>query len=312
VTAKPKSRAKPKTRDDAGSTRPRVVVVAKRTAYRYFVEDAKDPRAKALLRKHDPAVSTWLDAHREHVRTLEAVERTLSRAGVNVFLIERAHAAFDPADAELVIAVGGDGTLLAASHSVSRTPILGVNSAPRHSVGFFCAAERSTFARMFDQAMEGRIKSVPLTRMSVSVNGRVRANRILNEALYCHASPAATSRYIICQGKVREEQRSSGVWIGPAAGSTAAQRSAGGKVLPLASRALQLVVREPYTPSHRRYKLVKFLIDEGDSVRIDSKMDNASVFFDGPYREVPVRLGDSVSFTASDEPLSVLGLGRRK
>jgi NAD+ kinase len=311
VSPKAKSRSKPG-EEAAASTRPRVVVVAKRTAYRYFVEDEKDPRAKALLRKHDPAVSSWLDAHREHVRTLEAVERTLSRAGVNVFLIERAHAAFDPADAVLVIAVGGDGTLLAASHSVSRTPVLGVNSAPRHSVGFFCAAERATFARMLEQALEGRMKRVELTRMSVAVNGRVRSNRVLNEALYCHASPAATSRYIICHGKSREEQRSSGIWIGPPAGSTAAQRSAGGRVLPLHSPDLQLVVREPYTPSRRPYKLVKFQISEGDSVRIDSKMDNASVFFDGPHRVVPVRLGDSVSFKASNEPLTVLGLGRRR
>lgn len=307
----PEKKSRTKARE-AGSSRPRVVVVAKRTAYRYFVEDEKDPRAKALLRRRDPAVNTWLDAHREHVRTLEAVERTLSRAGANVFLIERAHAAFDPADAVLVIAVGGDGTLLAASHSVSRTPVLGVNSAPRHSVGFFCAAERATFARMVDQALEGRLKSVELTRMSVAVNGRVRSKRVLNEALYCHASPAATSRYIIDQGQAREEQRSSGIWIGPAAGSTAAQRSAGGRVLPLHSRDLQLVVREPYTPSRRPYKLVKFLIPEGESVRIDSKMDNASVFFDGPHREVPVRLGDSVTFKASHEPLTVLGLGRRR
>lgn len=308
----PAKQTRAKADDEAASSRPRVVVVAKRTAYRYFVEDEKDPRAKALLRRRDPAVNTWLDAHREHVRTLDAVESTLSRAGVNVFLIERAHAAFDPADAVLVIAVGGDGTLLAASHSVSRTPVLGVNSAPRHSVGFFCAAERATFARMVDQALEGRLKSVELTRMSVAVNGRVRSKRVLNEALYCHASPAATSRYIIDRGKAREEQRSSGIWIGPAAGSTAAQRSAGGRVLPLHSRDLQLVVREPYTPSRRPYKLVKFLIPEGESVRIDSKMDNASVFFDGPHREVPVRLGDSVTFKASHEPLTVLGLGRRR
>jgi NAD+ kinase len=291
----------------------RVVVIAKRTAYRRFVEDERDPRAKELLRKRAAAVSSWVEAHREHVRTLESVERRLARAGAQVLLVQRAHAAFDASDAELVIAVGGDGTLLAASHSVGRTPILGVNSAPRHSVGFFCAATRKSFDELLERALSGRLRSLELTRMSVSVNGRVRSNRVLNEALYCHASPAATSRYILGHRRLREEQRSSGLWIGPAAGSTAAQHSAGGRVLPLRSPLLQLVVREPYTPAGQRYRLTKFLVAEGESVSVDSKMDNAALFFDGPYRQVPVRLGDHVTFAASDEPLSVLGLaGRRR
>jgi NAD+ kinase len=294
-------------------SRPRVVVVSKRTAYRRFVVDERDPRAKQLLRKRDAAVRSWRDSHQEHVRTLEWVERVLSQVGAQVLLVERAHAAFDASDAELVIAVGGDGTLLAASHSVAQTPILGVNSAPRHSVGFFCAGTRVNFRSLLERALAGRLESALLTRMKVAVNGRERSARVLNEALYCHSSPAATSRYILAHGRTREEQRSSGLWIGPAAGSTAAQRSAGGRVLPLTSNKLQLVVREPYTPSGKRYELTKFLVDAGDIVTVDSKMDNAAVFFDGPYRSVPVRLGDRVSFSASAEPLRVLGLrGRRK
>ena len=292
--------------------RPRVVVVAKRTAYRRFVEDERDPRAKELLRKRDPVVANWLDAHKEHVRTVEHVVAELERASVRVMLVERAHAAFEPSDATLVIAVGGDGTLLAASHSVVRTPVLGVNSAPRHSVGFFCSAQRTTFRAMLRQALSGELERVELTRMAVAVNGRIRTKHVLNEALYCHASPAGTSRYLLTRGKTTEEQRSSGIWIGPAAGSTAAQRSAGGKVLPLHSRKLQLVVREPYTPAGKRYRMTKLELGDGEALHVESKMDDSTLFFDGPYRNVPVRLGDSVSFFASDEPLTVLGLPRRR
>jgi NAD+ kinase len=289
----------------------RVVVVAKRTAYRRFVEEERDPRAKALLRRRDPSVSRWLDAHKEHVTTVDAVHQALERAGLKVLLVERAHAMFDASDADLVVAVGGDGTLLAASHNVVDVPILGVNSAPGHSVGFFCAARRTTFRAMLARAMAGTLPSVKLTRMRVSVNGRLRTKHVLNEALYCHASPAATSRYLLRIGKTIEEQRSSGLVIGPAAGSTAAQRSAGGRVLPLGSRALQLVVREPYTPSGHAYRLVRKVVPPGTEVEVASKMDNACLFFDGPHRQVPVRLGDQVTFAASDEPLVVLGLDRR-
>jgi NAD+ kinase len=293
-------------------TKPRVVVVAKRTAYQRFVEEESDPRAKSLLRRRAPVVSSWVDAHREHSRTLDEVERVLERAGVQVMLVRRAHAAFDASDAALVIAVGGDGTLLAASHNVSETPILGVNSAPRHSVGFFCALNRATFQRGLAAALESRLPSVELTRMSVLVNGRVRSNRVLNDALYAHRSPAATSRYIIEHARAREEHRSSGFWIGPAAGSTAAQHSAGGAILPLGSQKLQLVVREPYVPSGKRYRKVVVLVSPGESLRVESKMDDASVFLDGPYRQAPVRLGDVLTFRASDEPLLLLGLRERR
>ena len=291
--------------------RPHVIVVGKRTAYRRFVEDEGDPRARALIQKKDPSVASWLASHKEHSRTMEEVERVLERVGAKALFLQRAHAAFDTSDAALVIAVGGDGTLLAASHNVGGVPILGVNSAPSHSVGFFCAAQRSNFERHLERALEGKLKSVRLTRMSVSLNGRMRSKRVLNEALYCHSSPAATSRYILHVGRKHEEQRSSGIWVGPAAGSTAAQHSAGGRVLPLSSDQLQLVVREPYSP-YGKFNLLKLVVGKSDKVSVQSKMDDAALYLDGPHRTVSVRLGDVVSFGVSDEPLTVLGLTRRK
>jgi len=291
-------------------SRPHVIVVGKRTAYRRFVEDEGDPRARSLVKKRDPSVATWLDSHREHSRTMEEVERVLDRQGVKGLFLQRAHAAFDTSDAALVIAVGGDGTLLAASHNVGGVAILGVNSAPSHSVGFFCAARRSDFASHLELALEGKLASLRLTRMTVSLNGRMRSKRVLNEALYSHTSPAATSRYILHVGQKKEEQRSSGIWIGPAAGSTAAQHSAGGKVMPLGSSKLQLVVREPYSP-YGKYKLLSLVVGKAREIMVQSKMDDASLFLDGPHRIVSVRLGDVVSFGVSDEPLSVLGLRGR-
>ena len=290
---------------------PRVIVVAKRTSYQRFVEEEGDPRASLLVKKRDPAVRSWLEAHAEHKRTLELVMSELARVGAQSLLLRRAHAAFDAEGAELVIAVGGDGTLLAASHNVDGIPILGVNSAPKHSVGFFCAATRKDFRRHLEQALAGELPTLSLSRMSVALNGRLRSKRVLNEALYCHNSPAATSRYILRIGKVTEEQRSSGIWIGPPAGSTAAQRSAGGRVLPLASRQLQLVVREPYTPRGKKNALARALIKPTQRVTIISKMDDASLFLDGPQRTIPVRLGDEIEFSLSDSPLQVLGLRSR-
>jgi len=291
---------------------PRVIVVAKRTSYQRFIEEEGDPRATALIKKGDPAVRSWLESHAEHQRTVEVVMSELERAGAQALLLRRAHAAFDTSDAELVIAVGGDGTLLAASHNVDVVPIMGVNSAPKHSVGFFCGTNRKDFRKHLAEALSGKLKKLSLSRMCVSVNGRLRSKRVLNDTLFCHNSPAGTSRYILRIGKVTETQRSSGIWIGPPAGSTAAQRSAGGRILPITSRQLQLVVREPYTPHGFKNALARAIIKPNQRVTVISKMDDSSLFVDGPQRTIPVRLGDEIEFSLSDAPLQVLGLHARR
>jgi NAD+ kinase len=79
--------------------------------------------------------------------------------------------------------------------------------------------------------------------------------------------------------------------------------------LPLRSQKLQLVVREPYTPAGTRYRLTCFTALPGEVIGAESMMQEASLFLDGPYREIRLSLGDVARFSASDEPLHVLGLG---
>jgi len=108
-----------------------------------------------------------------------------------------------------------------------------------------------------------------------------------------------------------EEQRSSGLWIGPAAGSTAAQKSAGGKVLPLSSKRLQYVVREPYAPRGDRTRLSRGTLGNGGSVTALCKMQTAKLFLDGVHTAFDCTLGDVVSFHRSPDPLVVFGMPRR-
>jgi NAD+ kinase len=291
----------------------RVAVVVKRTAYRLFVEEEQDERIARLLRKRDPAVQRMRRSHEEHEGTIEEVARALDKLKVDVVWIRRAHAPFDPGAADLVLTVGGDGTLLGASHRVGKTPpILGVNSAPSHSVGFFCGAQKGQVAASLARALAGKMKAVTLTRMSVLVNNRAVSTRVLNDALFCHKSPAATSRYILTLGGAVEEQKSSGFWIGPAAGSTAAQRSAGGRILPLTSRKLQLVVREPYTPEGERLRLTRVLIEEDNELFMRNKTREGRIFIDGPHESFAIDMGDRLVFKRSPESLVVLGLAPRR
>jgi NAD+ kinase len=291
--------------------RPRVALLVKRTSWAVYLEK-KDSRLTRLMRRNDPAITRMRGSHEEHTKTVAEVELALARIGADVENVGRGNGGFDASPFDLVITVGGDGTLLKASHSVLDTPILAINSAPSHSVGFFCGARSGEAAAAIRRALRGSLERAVLTRMKVTVNGEPVAARILNDALLCHASPAATSRYILRWDDIEEEQKSSGFWIGPAAGSTAAQRSAGGKVLPLASKRLQLVVREAYTPHGGRYRLSHALIAPGEKLTVRSKMHSGAIFFDGPENAMQIGFGDTVEFCRAEESLTLLGISSRR
>ncbi len=298
------------------SARPRVEVVLKRSSWRKWVEEENDPHVRRLIAADDETVRRMRPGHREHAETVEEVRRALQTLGATVRWHEHPHTFRVTGACDLVVTVGGDGTLLAASHGLGPgVPLLGVNSAPRFSVGFFCAARKGRVRAALEGALAGTLRRTTLTRMRVARNGEALHERVLNEALFCHQSPAATSRYILrlAQGGrtlAREEQKSSGIWVGPAAGSTAAQRSAGGRVLPLSSRKLQFVVREPYRADGHALEVARGLVGEGQVLHLKNKMRHARLFLDGDHIVHEIAIGDVVTMRRSDEPLVVLGLSR--
>ncbi len=296
----------------------RVLVVRKRSSLERYLEGKADTRAADLLAKGDVVVSKWKIAHEAHQAALATVLSALEDLGVDTTVRSLKEPLPDTAHFQLVVTVGGDGTLLGTSHAMgSGVPVLGVNSAPGLSVGFFCATDARGAKEQLRAALEGTLGSVQLTRMRIVRNGTEElTRRVLNEILFCHNSPAATSRYLLSAPRGprtrrethTEDQRSSGLWVGPPAGSTAAQRSAGGKVLPLTAATLQFVVREPYVPLGERLALRRGLIAEDETLTIRSKMRSSKIFVDGEELVLPVELGDVLLLSCSPEPLVVLGL----
>jgi NAD+ kinase len=293
----------------------RVLFVVKESTYHRYVERGDEPRAQVLLDQGDPTVRRMLPSHLDHMRTLEEVRATCEALKLDGVFHDSASPLppLDPFD--LIVTVGGDGTLLSASHSIGAgRRLLGINSAPNHSVGFFCGARSGHVQEALDAALRRDLAPTVLTRMLVLNGDQVVARRVLNEVLFCHASPAATSRYILAVDRtvnaVDEEQKSSGIWIGPAAGSTAAQRSAGGDILPTDSTDLQFVVREPYAPLGEEITLPRGLVHVGETLVLHNKMRQAKLFIDGEHTVVDVGLGDVVRLKVSDEPLTVLGIDR--
>jgi NAD+ kinase len=289
-----------------------IFVIVKRTAHRLY---GHEPHVKRLMAKNDVTVARLRHAHDDHEATVREVRKAIATLKLEAKFFDGSRAKVT-GNAELVVTVGGDGTLLGASHQIgSAVPVLGINSAPADSVGFFCGAQKGRVLEALRAALSGTLPHLELARMRVERNGQVLHDRVLNEILFCHEIPAGTSRYILRVTKARadqasEEQKSSGVWVGPAAGSTAAQRSAGGRVLPLTSKRLQFVVREPYVPRGERLRLLRGVVADGGSLELLCKMKSARVFIDGVHIVESCRLGDALRMTRSPESLVVLGLRR--
>jgi len=288
---------------------PRVLVVYKRTTYERY-GGARNLRVKKLLAKRDPSVRHLLESHEAHRATLVRTRQALTRIGARSTFLHR----YRPRDGErwdLVVTLGGDGTLLTTSHLVGAgVPLVAINSAPLTSVGFFCAGASDEVESILTQALEGSLRATKLSRMQLAVDGRIFHRRVLNDVLFCHAVPAAATRYVIAHRGIEEEQLSSGIWVGPAAGSTAAQHSAGGRVLPSGSKKIQYVVREPYHGLGPTYRLVKGLVGEHESLLIRSKIREGMLYVDGHDLARKVDIGSEIVLSRSDEPLTLLGLRR--
>jgi len=290
----------------------RIVIVAKRSTYCTNVLVRQDPAYLQLLAEHAPIATNLVQAHEEHEATLARVLKIVEALGLDFRIID---APWDPIDlrgVSLVLTVGGDGTLLVTSHQIGpETPILGINSAPSSSLGYFCGLLPDECEEGLETALRGEIEATELARMEVRVDGRSVSRRVLNDALFCHTSPAATSRYVVEIAGDSESHKSSGFWIGPAAGSTAAQRSAGGRILPLDSRDLQFVVREPFS-YEGRVRFARMLVHDGQTLEVQSKMPDGKLFLDGPHTAYDIGFGVRVAFRRSPEPLHVLGLNGRQ
>jgi NAD+ kinase len=291
---------------------PRVLVIYKKSAYQIYVRERRHEHIEQLLAAKDPSAMRLARAHRDHMHAIDVARDALARLGADAKFRHRSddtHAQ----NVDLVVTLGGDGTLLWASHLVSaHTPIVAINTAPKDSVGYFCAGTKHELEAVLSAALSGKLNATTLTRMQVELNGHVLSNRVLNDALYSHESPAATSRYALRVGRLSEEHKSSGVWVGPAAGSSAAQRSAGGRLLPADAEELQYVVREPYEINGTKYALKRGLVKRGQVLKIESHMRAGRLYLDGPHSVHTVEMASRIVFRQSPESLTLLGFRRKK
>ena len=132
---------------------------------------------------------------------------------------------------DLVIVLGGDGTLTSISHNIDdSTPVMGVNSHPRDkdpegSFGFYMDSNIHTFKQDILAVLEGNAIINDLPRLQAIIDSssgnRFTTDPALNDLLIANTHQYAPSKYHLRRGDNKCKQQSSGLlfstWLGQGA-----------------------------------------------------------------------------------------------
>lgn len=169
-------------------------------------------------------------------------------------------------DADLLIALGGDGFLLHMLHQLldqrRSMPVFGMN---RGTIGFLMNEFR--IEGLIDRLAAARPFLIhPLSGDITTISGERHILPAINEiSLLRETRQAAKLEVIINEKTMLEELSCDGVLVSTPAGSTAYNLSANGPILPLESEMLALTPISPFRP--RRWRGA--LVPESTSIRFN-------------------------------------------
>lgn len=184
--------------------------------------------------------------------------------------------------AEVVVALGGDGFMLQTLHATENMdiPVYGMN---RGTVGFLMNAfAADDLPDRLSQSEETVIN--PLSMLATTMSGEVHRALAINEVSLLRAGPQAAKLRITVDGKLRmQELVCDGALVATPAGSTAYNYSAHGPILPIGTDVLALTAMAAFRP--RRWRgallpknaLVRFDVIEPDKRPVMADADSRSV-----------------------------------
>jgi len=169
--------------------------------------------------------------------------------------LSKKYGAAEPAEADVIVALGGDGFMLQTLHGFMSAgkPIYGMH---RGTVGFL-------MNEYHEESLRERLAAAhttvihPLLMRARTRGGSIRDFHAFNEvSLFRQAYQAARLRILI-DGKVRlDDLVADGVLVATPAGSTAYNLSVQGPIIPMGAPLLALTPISPFRPRHWRGALL--------------------------------------------------------
>jgi hypothetical protein len=272
-----------------------VLLVYKRSTIDFY-ECSDDPAVRRFLASDDPLIRGTVACYRrnkeENERSIIIVERTLQDLGIRYEKAWRATIA-DGNGKDLIIAVGGDGTVLEAARHAHGTPLLGVNSDTGKSVGFY------------DWTTADGLREVLLTlpaqprttlqRLELVLDG-VRLPEIALNDVHIKNDRSAMCRTIIENDGYARVCAHDGLLVCAPGGASAYMRNAGGMPMALDEKRMQYRSLNRKDGEHGL----------AERLAVTAMARTMRIFIDGEHVSYPFPIGSTLALTLG-RPVTIIG-----
>jgi NAD+ kinase len=255
------------------------------------------------------ATAGWLSSHGHHAWMADSDADALGLIGL---------ASPDPpSSADLLISLGGDGTMLRAVQLLdgAAVPIIGVNVG---LLGYLAEVEPEGLVPALERFFAGpghddgdwEIEERMMLDAHVHPGGGAAEQhwRALNEGVLEREEPGHTVRLLVSiDGAAFTSYAADGLIVATPTGSTAYSMSARGPVVSPRHRALLLTPVSPHTLFDR-----SLILDPDESIEMEVIGHRAVVLSIDGQRAMQLHEGDTVRFTASPCSARFVRFGRRR
>lgn len=194
----------------------------------------------------NPHISTAYDAAKTIVARLEPAHEVLLESDL-ALAMNRKGMPLAHMHADVVLAIGGDGTILRALQ-LSDAKVLGINSG---SLGFLAEVSSNEADVYLERVAKGDFRVEERMRLKVTVDGE-RMFDCTNEAVVHTAHVAKIRHFEIRLGaEIVERIRADGIIVATPTGSTSYSMSAGGPIVDPHVDAIIATAIAPFKPASR-------------------------------------------------------------
>ncbi len=218
-----------------------------------------------------------------------------------------------PADADCMIVLGGDGTVLQAARltKMLRVPIIGVNLG---TLGYMTEVEVPNLEESLERLIAGdyvQESRMMLGGRATFADGRREEGWALNDIVISRSGPLQIIKFnIYVNGQFLNDYSADGVIVTTPTGSTGYNLSAGG---PLVEPGARLIVLTPICPHSLNQRSIVLSPEDVIEIQIpargESGNQNVEASFDGNH-VIPLGTGDRLRIVRSEETTEFLKLGQ--
>lgn len=218
-----------------------------------------------------------------------------------------------PEDVDLMLVLGGDGTVLQAARETIQyhIPMIGVNLG---TLGYIAQIETSGLDVALEQLLKGdysKESRMLLKGQTILENGEIREDLALNDIVIARSGYLRiVSIRIIVNGMFLNEYQADGIIITTPTGSTGYNLSAGGPLVEPSAKLIMLTPICPHTLNQR-----SIILSAEDEIEIEiplgkeDKEQELEAYFDGT-RSMTLRSGDRILVKKSEECAEFIQLSK--